>query len=327
MSSNYFVDLDSNMPVSEDNIDIMEDISIELLQPMRDFENYMAENDLASAAIVLNTHPDLKKCLFNAEKYNKLRDALIATQRTYLGDVKTYLTEAMINKGIYDSNITYYKFNIVSYLDDYYMAIMNSTSGFSNVDPSNTSYWLKMTVRGSQGLPGTGLIPSGTWDENTTYRYYSNNGQYYASMVYFNNGLYQCQIDNISGISNNPTNTTAWSEIMSLETDGNHVITDYGTLNEVLLKTDNFMDIILLNNDWTYEAGKQDESSNNKEFYENIYNGSNIVFRKVSTQYTSNSNWLIQYYVNDGNEDLTIYRSIKLIKDITNNRWLTENVI
>lgn len=54
---------------------------------------------------ILDANEELQRCLFNAEKYNWMRDAIIACQRYYVNDVETYITALAANTiGIDDTN-------------------------------------------------------------------------------------------------------------------------------------------------------------------------------------------------------------------------------
>lgn len=77
----------TNFPESEDVFDRMMDITITLLPAVKKYQQFMEIGDLTGAANVLTENPDLKACLFDADKYNQFRDALIAMQRFLLNQV------------------------------------------------------------------------------------------------------------------------------------------------------------------------------------------------------------------------------------------------
>lgn len=307
-----YENLDSNMPASIDNFDRMNDISVNELAAKQSFDNYISNGQFTEAAAVIQSNPNLAACLFNADKYNKLRDALIATQLTFVDNASNAIWHAMENKGEYNSSNTYYKHNIVHYNNNYYMAMGNN---FTNILPTNSEYWITMTIKGDTGETGTGLIPSGEWTNSNTYYYYSDSSNYiHASMVYYNNCLYQCITNGISGDSNSPTNAPEnWEIIMSLQTSAQDIVTDYGNLSDILLKVDNLNDILILNDNYTYNMTK-----NNNLFIESVANSLSNIVSKTSEKNVDGS-WTISYYIYDN-----LYRRVKFQK--VNNNWESINL-
>lgn len=71
----------TSFPVKEDSFDRMSDITSVLLPLINDYNRYLNENNLVEANQLLASSPELLGCFFNAEKYNRLRDAIIAMER------------------------------------------------------------------------------------------------------------------------------------------------------------------------------------------------------------------------------------------------------
>ena len=89
----------STLPVQIDNIDEMQDITADLLELQNQFYSFINAGNLAGAKTLLNNNPQLLPCLFNADKYNALRDTIVALQRMYLGDIQDYIMNISQPKG------------------------------------------------------------------------------------------------------------------------------------------------------------------------------------------------------------------------------------
>lgn len=62
-------------------------------------------NNNVTAKSILDNNEELANCLFNADKYNWMRDAIIAMERYYLNDVQTMVEGIAANTiGIDDTN-------------------------------------------------------------------------------------------------------------------------------------------------------------------------------------------------------------------------------
>ena len=81
----------SSLPEAIDNIERMSDVSLSELQLVRQFEEFMLDGNLQAAGQILQDNPGLKNKFLNAEKYNKLRDAIIALEKIYIEDIKDSL--------------------------------------------------------------------------------------------------------------------------------------------------------------------------------------------------------------------------------------------
>jgi len=96
----------TNFPESEDNWARMSDLSASLLAVAKQYEDLYGAGDITSANNLLNQYPDLKDALFTPERWNELRDGLIAVQRLFKTDVVAMMTEmTQVTIGI-DNNAT-----------------------------------------------------------------------------------------------------------------------------------------------------------------------------------------------------------------------------
>lgn len=91
--SKRYSDLDCNFPESVDNIDKMQDLTV-FTKPMAD-EYYQLVNagKIQEANEYLANNAQLTYSIFNAVKFNKLRDSIIAVQRMFVDDINEYLGE------------------------------------------------------------------------------------------------------------------------------------------------------------------------------------------------------------------------------------------
>lgn len=97
----------TNFPVGEDTFPRMSDVSVTLLPLVLQYNNYCQNGQLALAKQLLVSNPELDACLHNAEKWNMIRDAIIAMQRFLLNQVDSLYNEilnaAKENIGISDN--------------------------------------------------------------------------------------------------------------------------------------------------------------------------------------------------------------------------------
>ena len=107
----------------------------------------------------------------------------------------------------YSVTTEYNKYDTVSYTVDnsleYFLCISNNTP--IGTLPTNTSYFIQLTLKGDKGASGTGMSPRGGWLGAT---------QYYANDCVAHNGvLWYATVDNYGS---EPTDTnTNWVSFMS----------------------------------------------------------------------------------------------------------------
>ena len=83
----------TNFPDSEDNWARMSDVTATLLSAALQYNEYWENGEIDAANDLLDENPNLKNTIFNADKWNKLRDAIIAIERYYLNDVTNFIEE------------------------------------------------------------------------------------------------------------------------------------------------------------------------------------------------------------------------------------------
>lgn len=81
----------SNFPAAEDNWARMSDLTPSLLAVASQYNTLWDAGDLDGASALLAANPELVKTIFNADKWNKLRDAVIAVERFFRTEVETFI--------------------------------------------------------------------------------------------------------------------------------------------------------------------------------------------------------------------------------------------
>lgn len=167
-----YPDLTCNFPESiDDNMQLM-DITIKTKPLVDQYYAYLASNDFESIEKLKSEHPELKRCLINAEMIQKLYDMNIAQQRYYMNDVQMYLQNIVKYRGNWDSSAKYAKYDVVNYINkggvETYMGIEKEIPIGSL--PTDTRYFISLTMRGEQGASGIGLSYRGEWSKILNYQ-------------------------------------------------------------------------------------------------------------------------------------------------------------
>lgn len=164
----------TNFPVSEDNIDRMSDITSDLMPIVIQYNQYIQSGNITEANNLLKSNPRLMSCFFNADKWNVLRDAVIALERFYLEEVDEAIKNATQNAvGINDNPsssqkpyVAYSAQKVDSLLDELGAGLSTRTvtiqvGGWSSYSPYTNQIYVS-GIR-STDSPVIGLyIPSGT---------------------------------------------------------------------------------------------------------------------------------------------------------------------
>lgn len=103
--SKTYPDLDCNFPESVDNIDKMQDLTVTTKKLADQYYALMDDGRITEANNFLSENAKLLYCVFNAAKFNLLRDSIIAVQRMFIEDIDEYLGELhdmeSIDGGVY----------------------------------------------------------------------------------------------------------------------------------------------------------------------------------------------------------------------------------
>lgn len=200
----------TNFPESIDHYEDMTDINLTLKSLVDQYYILYNAGDFAGIVTLLAANPDLDKALFNAEKYNRLKDTLEAQGRYYKDDVQSYLVNIVKNKGDFVETSTYTKYDVVGYVTggakQYFMGTVVTIP--IGTLPTNTSYYVPLTLRGEQGASGTGLAPKGNWSSVVTY--------VVDDCVSYNNILWASKATNLNSVPNDIN--TDWEKILTTPT-------------------------------------------------------------------------------------------------------------
>ena len=94
MNSKY-TDLSNSFPAAVDTIDKMQDLTITTKKKADKYYEYINSNNITGANDYLgkSENSDLLLSVFNADKFNMLRDMIISIERFFLDDIGVYLGE------------------------------------------------------------------------------------------------------------------------------------------------------------------------------------------------------------------------------------------
>ena len=194
----------SQFPDEIDAFQYFSDPTIDDVALIKQYQSYFNSGNISSAAKILEDNPRLQNKIINANNLNKIIDAIKAIQLLYRDDIQTYIMELVTYRGVYSSKISYSKYDIVLYNEFAYMCI--SSNYPMGVLPTDTNYFIKLTLKGDKGESGTGLTPMGIWDANTQY--------YLNDLVAYNNVLWA---SNTSNINSKPSDeSSVWYAVLSL---------------------------------------------------------------------------------------------------------------
>jgi len=207
--SNLYPDLENKFPEQIDDFEKFQDPNLTSISLINEYYSYFDSGNLQAANELLENNPSLKRMIINAESLNKLRDAILSVQRYYLNDVESYLVNIVKFKGDFNNLSKYTKYDVVGYVNEsaiqYYMAKMHNIP--IGTLPTNTDYFVPLTLRGQQGVSGTGLSPRGLW--GNIVQYYEND------CVSYNNSLWSAKQVNVGQPPQD--GSEYWELLMKLE--------------------------------------------------------------------------------------------------------------
>lgn len=169
------------------------DISASDARLIQKYQIAIQSNDYETAQNIFAQIPNGNQKIINAQKLNTIIDTCEALENFYKTDVQPYVEKKQVEwqniidlfdyKGTYNPTITYFKNNFVTYtyngVNQVYIAITNPPLG---TDPTNTTYWRVLSVRGEKGDSGEGLSFLGKWD--STVHYTAQNVVTYGNYVW-----------------------------------------------------------------------------------------------------------------------------------------------
>lgn len=184
------------------NIRRLQDVQIGDIDLVETYRDTFNNNSVETAQGLINTNT-LRSYVLQAEWMNDVKEKIEVVEGhkiTECDDVFISETEKFqfnvdeflyVNE--YDDNTQYYKNNFVLYETEIYFCLADSLNNL----PTNTTYWLKIGLKGEKGQYDLGLVYRGFWNEAVSYNR--------CDLVSHNNNLYiarQSNID-IEPMSNN----------------------------------------------------------------------------------------------------------------------------
>lgn len=188
----------STFPNEIDNIPLFLDVTDKDSSLIKEFEQYMTNNDFANANTTLQKIENANQKIISATRMNQLRDCIIALEKFYGTDIKPYITnkqsewEGIISqfqfKNNYSSSTPYKINNIVLFQSngEFKLYIRTNGDGLSNKPPTDTNYWRVLTIKGERGISSNSVTTFNfDWESNQTYAVnsiVSHNNQWWISL-------------------------------------------------------------------------------------------------------------------------------------------------
>jgi len=198
----------STLPTTIDSFPRRQDLTLADLSLVQSFETKYTSGDFAGANQIIEDNPTLKLKINNAETWNEMRDAIIALEHMFMTDIEDYITNVAQYQGDFSPTKAYKKYDIVDYV--FNDAVNSFMVKYNNTPvgtlPTNLDYFAPQTLRGLQGVSGTGLSFKGVWVDIKEYNI--------DESVSYLGDIYQCQIKNVGHIPS--TSPTYWLKIMYL---------------------------------------------------------------------------------------------------------------
>ncbi|MEG1562290.1 MAG: hypothetical protein RR365_00935 [Bacteroides sp.] len=171
------------------------------------YVNAGTEEGFISAAALINANPGLQPKIFNAAKFNKSIDGLLAVQTYFKEQLQNYLNEQLTYKEPYNPATAYKKTNIVDFGGEGFICRLPTSTGVAPVKGTTTANWALISKQGIQGVSGTGLAPRGLWLSTETY--YAND------CVADSNALWQCLTGNTN--SKPSVGSAKWIKLIDVD--------------------------------------------------------------------------------------------------------------
>ena len=141
MSKTYPSYPGTNYPDSIDTFSKIVDVTIGTLPYAILYQNYFEKGDLESAAKILTEHPELEQCLMNADKFNKLIDAIKAIESDHNSTKSTLntVTNQTSNNTSNISNLTTSVNNISNNISSLSTNINTLNTKIINIENTGTT--------------------------------------------------------------------------------------------------------------------------------------------------------------------------------------------
>ena len=209
----------TNFPDFVDDLIQKEDVDLDALPYIEEYERLINNKDFTSATSYLAEHAEIiEPKIITTKDFNQIAQTLNALCM-YLEDAKNSVIPYCEYYGTFSEEKKYDKFSIVTYkvqnpstgryvTNQYFCYKTNKEEIITEeieVDgeivekqythkylqgilPTNVEYWGQLTLQGEQGESGTGTTPRGAWSSSVTY--------YADDCVGHNGRAWQCLVEN-----------------------------------------------------------------------------------------------------------------------------------
>lgn len=154
------------------------------------FINKYQSGDYAGAfEILANAQVSSKAAI--ASVFNTMRRSIVNLEDFYWTGVEIPLSvdwilfnaliQRLVDRGDYNSNVEYFQGNVVSVDDELYLYINDENSVGTPV--TDTTYWLKLGLKGEDGAPSLGLNFRLNWSSSAVYL--KNDAVIYKDAIYY----------------------------------------------------------------------------------------------------------------------------------------------
>lgn len=151
--TNKYEDLPlTHFPLSEDNWSRMSDVSLVLMPLVTKYNEYYASGNLTACNKLVADNPGLLNCFFNADKWNQLRDSILALERYYLEEVEKFIYAVAQNALGINDNPTNEQLLTTAYSTGYINTVISNISTRLN-NIQNTAVISLSASRWSNSVP------------------------------------------------------------------------------------------------------------------------------------------------------------------------------
>lgn len=196
------------------------------------YYSYINSGKLEAAEEILSQDKDrLRHMLFDASKFNKLQDAVIAVERLFSEDIEDFISSVSDYKGVWSTGTQYGKYDVVSYTTNgatlWYIALQAGIP--VGTLPTDTTYW---GVVNSKGDNGVGMVPKGVYNASATYSRYDLVSYVSGSDAYI---FYSLEDANTGNTPNPEADTDYWAKMSLVSIDTTAAVVLQGVkINDVV---------------------------------------------------------------------------------------------
>lgn len=190
-----------------------QDIQIPDVALYQQFQQYMsAGNYTAGLQLLADNNIQLNGKAFVADVINTISQGVANLESRYNTGVTLFLANLtsqfnllinnLIKKGTWNATLQYTPYNFVIYNQELYMCIQQPPIG---TNPTNSTYWLYIGLRGATGAAGVNVTLEYDWNSQTTYQV--------NDVVVYQNNLYAAVQNNTNVTPGTDPNT--WTIFLS----------------------------------------------------------------------------------------------------------------